>query len=280
MVPPAQPPESPDVPPDVPPDLAAARETAVAAARGAGQIQRKGFGGPLNVRMKGAIDLVTEVDLACERHVVDTIRARFPDHAVLAEEGGATDGASDRRWVIDPLDGTTNFAHRFPFFCVSIALEAAGEPALGVVYAPMLDELFVAERGRGATLNGAPLAVSGADALVRALLVTGFAYDVHHAANDNLDHFAAFTRRAQATRRTGCAALDLSYVAAGRFDGFWELGLKPWDMAAGSLMVTEAGGRVTRFDGSPHRITDKEILASNGRLHAAMIEVLAASAPR
>jgi len=122
--------------------------------------------------------------------------------------------------------------------------------------------------------------VSGADALVRALLVTGFAYDVHHAANDNLDHFAAFTRRAQATRRTGCAALDLSYVAAGRFDGFWELGLKPWDMAAGSLMVNEAGGRVTRFDGSPHRITDKEILASNGRLHAAMIEVLAASAPR
>lgn len=261
-------------------DLKEARELAIAAARTAGDIQRKAYDQEVPVRLKGAIDLVTDVDLACERTVVGALKGRFPEHRIVAEEGSGQGGDHPCRWVIDPLDATTNFAHRYPFFCVSIGLEVAGVPTLGVVYAPMLDELFVAERGRGATLNGRRLRVSPADALIHSLLVTGFAYDVHHAERDNLDNFAAFTRTARATRRTGCAALDLAYVAAGRFDGFWELGLKAWDMAAGVLLVTEAGGRVSRFDGGPHSIDLPEIVASNGRIHDAMIEVLARTATR
>jgi len=271
-----------------PPDsvnLELALNVAVSAARAAGAIQRAGFySRDVGVIRKGAIDLLTEVDTACEAAVVKTIGAAFPEHRILAEEGGEMGGgpggenraASPSRWIIDPLDGTTNFAHRFPFFCVSIALEVAGEVQLGVVHAPMLDELFVARHGHGATLNGTPLAVSGVDKLVDAMLTTGFAYNVHSARRDNLDNFAAFTRRAQATRRTGSAALDLSCVAAGRFDGFWELNLKPWDTAAGALMVREAGGTLSRFDGSPHTLDGDETLASNGRIHAAMVAVLKA----
>lgn len=264
-----------------PVDMDRAMEVAIAAAREAGAIQRDGYGREVRVERKGAIDLLTEVDTACEKSVVAAIRKEFPDHDILAEEGGASgDGRQPCKWIIDPLDGTTNFAHRFPFFCVSIGLEVNGEPVLGVVFAPMLGaegcgELFVAKKGGGATLNGRPLAVSGTGALVDAMLVTGFAYDVHKARRNNLDHFSDFTRTAQATRRTGSAALDLSYVATGRFDGFWELNLKPWDTIAGRLMVTEAGGRVSRFDGSGHTVYDSEILATNGHIHKSMVNVLA-----
>jgi len=257
-----------------PVDLDLALEVALAAAHVAGDIQKDGYHRTVKVVKKGTIDLLTEVDTACEAEVTAAIRNNFPDHRILAEEGGAEGGDHPCRWIIDPLDGTTNFAHRVPFFCVSIGLEVAGEPTLGVVFAPMLNEMFVAVKGRGATLNGAPIGVSPVDTLVDAMLTTGFAYNVHDAARDNLDHFAAFTRRAQATRRTGSAAIDLSYVAAGRFDGFWELNLKPWDTAAAKLMVLEAGGTVSRFDGTPHRLSDYEILASNGRIHADMVSVL------
>lgn len=255
-------------------DLKEAREVAIAAARTAGEIQRKHYGTAPGLRLKGRINLVTDVDLACERAVVDALLGRFPSHRILAEEEGGGGGEHPCRWIIDPLDATTNFAHGLPFFCVSIGLEVAGERALGVVYGPMQDELFVAERGRGATLNGRPLSVTGTDDLVASLLVTGFAYNLAEAEDDNLGHFTDFTRKARATRRTGCAALDLCYVAAGRFDGFWELGLRPWDMAAGVLAIEEAGGRVSRFDGSPFDLDVPEIVASNGRIHDAMVDVL------
>jgi myo-inositol-1(or 4)-monophosphatase len=276
-----EPTTNPEIDPAIDPsgvDLDEAYDVAVAAARTAGEIQRKQYGRDLAVRMKGKIDVVTEVDVACERAVVAALSGRFPEHRILAEEETDRGGDHPCRWVIDPLDATVNFAHGLPFFCVSIGLEVAGERTLGVVYGPMQDELFVARRGGGATLNGRPLAVSRTGELVESLLVTGFAYNVHEAERDNLDNFAAFTRAARATRRTGCAALDLCYVAAGRFDGFWELGLKAWDVAAGSLMVTEAGGRVTRFDGAPHDLDAPEILATNGRIHDAMVDVLARTA--
>jgi len=266
----------PQLPPQRPPvDLKEAREIAIAAARIAGDIQRKQYGRAPGLRLKGRIDLVTDVDVACERAVVDALLGRFPDHRIQAEEGGDRGADHPCRWIIDPLDATTNFAHGLPFFCVSIGLEVDGERTLGVVYGPMQDELFVAERGRGATLNGAPLAVSGTDDLEASLLVTGFAYNLREAEDDNLGHFADFTRRVRATRRTGCAALDLCYVAAGRFDGFWELGLRPWDMVAGVLAIEEAGGQVSRFDGSTFDQDVREIVASNGRIHAAMLDVLA-----
>jgi len=254
--------------------LLVARDVAVNAAKAAGELQRDGYGRTLKIEMKGTIDLVTEVDQACEELIVAELKRHFPDHQILAEEGGKSGANHPCRWIIDPLDGTTNYAHRFPFFCVSIGLEVAGIPTLGVVYAPMFDELFVSIRGQGVTLNGKPIAVSGTDKLVGAMLTTGFAYDVHRAENDNLDHFADFTRQVQATRRTGSAALDLSYVACGRFDGFWEMGLKPWDVAAGMLAVTEAGGQVSRFDGSPHQLDGRQIVASNGIIHQAMVDVL------
>jgi len=255
--------------------LLAVQDVAVAAAKAAGALQRDGYGRDIKMRMKGTIDIVTEVDQACEDLIVAELLRQFPDHQILAEEGGGRGANHPCRWIIDPLDGTTNYAHRFPFFCVSIALEVAGEPTLGIVYAPMFDELFVAVRGQGVTLNGQAIAVSGTQNLLAAMLTTGFAYDVHQAENDNLDHFADFTRRVQATRRTGSAALDLCYVASGRFDGFWEMGLKPWDVAAGMLAITEAGGRVSRFDGTPHQLDGRQILASNGKIHEAMIEVMA-----
>jgi myo-inositol-1(or 4)-monophosphatase len=261
-----------------PVDLKEAREVAVAAARTAGDIQRKQYGRAPGLRMKGRIDLVTDVDIACERAVVGALLGRFPDHRIQAEEEGDRGADHPCRWIIDPLDATTNFAHGLPFFAVSIGLEVAGERTLGVVYGPMLDELFVAERGKGATLNGRPLAVSGTADLESSLLVTGFAYNLREAADDNLGHFADFTRRVRATRRTGCAALDLCYVAAGRFDGFWELGLRPWDMAAGVLAIEEAGGKVSRFDGAPLDLEIPEIVASNGPIHAAMLDVLAGRA--
>jgi myo-inositol-1(or 4)-monophosphatase len=250
---------------------------AIQTAREAGRVLAEKFGRALRVSNKGDIDLVTEADIAAERLIVERIRSYHPRHAILTEESGdvvtAGDAGSEYKWVIDPLDGTTNYAHGYPCFCVSIALEHEGSVVLGVVYDPTRDELFAAERGGGATLNGRVLRVSETDELNGALLCTGFPYDVRDR-SDFARHFRNFIMRAQSVRRDGAAALDLAYVAAGRFDGFYEEGLRPWDVAAGVLLVEEAGGRVTHYDGSPFRIYTPPIVASNGLIHDAMLDVL------
>jgi myo-inositol-1(or 4)-monophosphatase len=249
---------------------------AVRLARAAGAIQRERYETGVRVRTKSApIDLVTDVDHACEALIVETLKKERPGDAVLAEEGGGSDRTDAAwRWIIDPLDGTTNYAHGYPRFCVSIGVERANVRALGVVYDPLLDELYSATRGGGAFLNGRRLQVSREDDLGRALVATGFAYDVRHNPDDNLDHFGSFVKHARAVRRDGSAALDLCYVAAGRFDGFWELQLHPWDVAAGFLIVEDAGGRVSdRAGGVPPR-SGRDTVASNGRVHEAMLALL------
>jgi len=251
-------------------------ELAERLAREAGRIQREHYEGEFEIHTKSAvIDLVTDVDRACERLIVEAIQTERPGDAILAEEGGGTDiSDAEWRWVIDPLDGTTNYAHGYPRFCVSIGIEHRGVATVGVVYDPLLDELFSAVRGRGATLNGRPLRVSSETRFNRAMLATGFAYDVHRSADDNLNHFAAFAKTAQAIRRDGSAALNLCYIAAGRFDGFWELKLQPWDVAAGILIVEEAGGRTSDFSGHQSCASGREVVASNAHLHEAMLEIL------
>lgn len=251
-----------------------ALQLAVEAALQAGKIQRERSDRIGKVTYKGEIDLVTEVDLLCEKEIIRRIKKQFPDHDILAEESGGAQGSADYRWIIDPLDGTVNYSHGFPSYCVSIGLEKEGEPELGVIYSPCLDELFIAEKGKGANLNSKPIAVSTVDSIKKSLLITGFAYDVSRAENDNLDHFRNFVKESQAVRRTGSAALDMCYMAMGRAEGFWELNLRPWDVAAARLIITEAGGKVTRFDGSRFRLEDREILATNGKVHQAMIDVL------
>ena len=251
-------------------------DTAIAAAKEAGRIQMERLGHVRDIQFKGEINLVTEVDKLCEETIFKILKGPFPQYGTLGEESGGQKGDSDFKWIVDPLDGTTNYAHSYPLFCVSIALEYKGEIVCGVVYEPNLAELFVAEKGSGATLNGRRLAVSKIDRLKRALLATGFAYNVQQTEIDNLSHFGDFIKTAQAVRRDGVAATDLCYVAAGRFDGFWEIGLFPWDIAAGALIVKEAGGQVTAFDGSTVDTYGKEILASNGLIHEAMIDVLKA----
>jgi len=253
---------------------------AEAVAREAGALLRERFGTRLDVRHKGRINLVTEVDLLAEQCIRRQIQAHFPDHSILAEEEGLTETASAFRWIVDPLDGTTNYAHGYPFFSVAIAVEQHGEIIVGVVYDPLRNELFSAAKGQGAYCNGQPLHVSDVTSLDQALLVTGFPYNVKSSLQKNLDHFSAFLDVAQAIRRDGSAALDLAYVAAGRFDGFWELNLAPWDMAAGSLLVTEAGGQVTAFGGQAFSPYVPEIVASNGHIHAAMCQVLGKSTAR
>jgi myo-inositol-1(or 4)-monophosphatase len=241
---------------------------ALDAARGAGRLLRDELGGTRRISHKrSVIDLVTEMDQRAERFIVERLLEAFPDHAVLAEESGATDGRSEYRWVIDPLDGTTNYAHGLPIFAVSVALERAGVVELGVAYDPSRDECFVAQRGQGATLGGEPIRVSGVDSLDRALLVTGFPYDIRTTGETNLPEYAALSVRAQAVRRLGSAVLDLCYVACGRLDGFWEQALGPWDMAAGGLIVQEAGGRVTNVRGGPWHLEGPGVLASNGLVH-------------
>ncbi|MBX7221539.1 MAG: inositol monophosphatase [Blastocatellia bacterium] len=243
-------------------------------ARDAGRILREHMGRQLDVRHKGQIDLVTEVDLLSEKFIREQINNRFPKHQILGEEGGLSEQTSAYRWIVDPLDGTTNYAHGYPCFCVSVALEHEGTVIVGAIYDPTRDELFAAERGQGATLNERAIQVSTIPSLERALLCTGFPYNVRTSPQKNLNHFSRFLDVAQAVRRDGSAAIDLCYVAAGRFDGFWELNLSAWDMAAGSLIVTEAGGQVTKFDGSPFDNYIPEILATNGLLHTAMSDVL------
>ncbi|HVP28626.1 MAG TPA: inositol monophosphatase family protein [Myxococcota bacterium] len=246
-------------------------------AREAGAIQREGYEQAHDIGTKSAdVDLVTEVDHACEAHVLAELARRRPGDAVLAEEGGGRgDARAEWRWLVDPLDGTVNYAHGYPCFCVSIGVERRGTRAVGVVYDPLRDELFHAVRGGGAFRNDRPIRVSREAELGRGLFATGFAYDVHTSADDNLAAFGAFVKSARAVRRDGSAALDLCYVACGRFDGYWERKLKPWDVCAGALVLEEAGGRVSDLAGEPMPADGREVVASNGSLHAAMLALLA-----
>jgi myo-inositol-1(or 4)-monophosphatase len=249
--------------------------TAIEAVVSAGDLQMTRFGGEFHIDKKGTIDLVTEVDVAVERMFRAMIGERFPDHQVLAEEmGGAVVAPDGPCWVFDPIDGTTNFAHGLPIFCSSLALEIDGVAEIAAVYDPTRRELFTAERGAGAFLNGKPLRVSSADRLVDAMLVTGFPYDVHSRVDEIVGLFGAFVGQVRAVRRLGSAAIDLCYVAAGRLDGFWESDLKAWDIAGGALIVAEAGGRVTNMAGELFTSRGGHVLATNGHLHAPMLDVI------
>jgi len=248
---------------------------AVEVARAAGDLLRRELTGPRRIEFKGSpTNLVTEMDARAEALIVDRLLGEFPDDAVLAEERGVQAGRSERRWIIDPVDGTTNYAHGLPLYCVSIALEVAGRVELGVAYDPSHDELFVAERGAGAFCNDARLSVSSAATLERSLLATGFPYDVRSNPDNNVKEYAGFSMRAQGVRRLGSAVLYLAWVAAGRFDGYWELRLGPWDVAAAGLMVEEAGGRLTSLAGGPIELERPTVVASNGRIHDEMLAVL------
>jgi myo-inositol-1(or 4)-monophosphatase len=249
-------------------------DMAIRAAKESGAIQREWMGKDKKVELKGEINLVTEVDRICEGRIVEIIQKTFPGHNILTEETPMPGGSSPYRWIIDPLDGTTNYAHGYPFFCTSIALELEGKIILGAIYDPLLDELFTAQQGEGAFLNGERISVSTTERLTEALLCTGFPYDLRESAVNNFDHFKNFIMEARAIRRDGSAALDLCYVAAGRFDGFWELKLNAWDVAAGKLVVEEAGGVVSNFSGGPLDIYGQETLASNVRIHEKMVRVL------
>ena len=249
--------------------------TAIEAVVSAGKLQMQHFGGDFHIEKKGAIDLVTEVDIAVERMFRALVAERFPDHQVLAEEmGGSAVAPEGPCWVFDPIDGTTNYAHGIPIFCASLALEIDGIAEVAAVFDPNRQELFTAERGGGAYLNGRRLRVSAASSLVDAIVVTGFPYDVHGRVDEIVGLFGAFVGQARAVRRLGSAAIDLCYVAAGRMDGFWESDLKPWDMAGGALIVAESGGRVTNMDGSRFGSRRRHILATNGLLHDQMLGII------
>ena len=254
-------------------------EVAVNTAREAGAILLEEFHRPVKISYKGEVDLVTQADRRSEGVIVSRLRSHFPQHAIVAEEGGGTESQSAFRWHVDPLDGTTNFAHGYPCFAVSIGLEEAGELLAGVIYQPVSKELFTAVKGEGAYLNGRKIEVSQVEKLATSLLGTGFP-SVKRAQNPNIHYYWDFTLRSHGVRRDGSAALDLAAVACGRFDGFWEFGLHSWDTAAGVLMVREAGGMVTQFDGRPYRLGDRELLASNGRVHEEMKAVAAGIAER
>ena len=250
--------------------IQAAREAALKA----GQMLRENIGQSSEISYKGAIDLVTNFDTQAQGVIFDHLSSCFPDHDYLAEEGLSQKKGAEFRWIIDPLDGTTNYAHHFPVFTVSIALQREGEVVLGLIYDPMREEIFSAVKGEGAFLNGKGVRVSAVDDLNRSLLATGFPYDVRVSEVNNIAHFNNFLTRVQGIRRCGSAAMDLCYVACGRFDGFWELKLSPWDMAAGALIVQEAGGLISDFQDGEFTIYGAEILASNGLIHKQMVEVL------
>lgn len=247
-------------------------QAAIEIAREAGSILREEFARPAQISYKGDVDLVTQADKRSEETIVTRLQEYFPGHSVAAEEGTGQEQDSDFRWHVDPLDGTTNFAHGYPCFSVSIALARRGTLLAGVVYNPFYDELFAAARGAGATLNGKPISVSKAASLSTSLLCTGF--PVHkRLANPNIHYYWDFTLRSHGVRRDGSAALDLASVAAGRFDGFWEFGLKPWDTAAGVLLLEEAGGKISDFSSEPYQLGGPMILATNGLIHEEMRKV-------
>ncbi|MFH2102196.1 MAG: inositol monophosphatase family protein [Chloroflexota bacterium] len=247
-------------------------------ARQAGQILRAGYTGEYRIDYKGVIDLVTEVDHQSEEFLLGEIRQLYPQHGVLAEESGSSGGSDGHIWYIDPLDGTVNFAHGVPIFAVSIAYACNGQVTLAVVHDPLREETFSAERDRGAWLNGRVLQAAMTTELQRSLLVTGFPYDSWSSPRNNLEYFSQFSRCTQGVRRLGSAALDLCYVAAGRFDGYWELSLKPWDVAAGGLIAEQAGASVTNLDGGPDYLSPpNSILAASPALHPQMLEILRAA---
>ena len=250
--------------------ILAAREAVLKA----GRMLRENIGKSSEISYKGTVDLVTNFDTQAQRVIFDHLSSCFPDHDYLAEEGLNQNKGAEFRWIIDPLDGTTNYAHHFPVFTVSIALEREGEVVLGLIYDPMREEMFSAVKGEGAFLNGEKIRVSAVDDLNKSLLATGFPYDIRASKVNNITHFNNFLTRVQGIRRCGSAAMDLCYVASGRFDGFWELKLSPWDMAAGALIVQEAGGLISDFQNGEFTIYGAEILASNGLIHQQIVEVL------
>ncbi len=252
---------------------------AMRAARAAGRVHMSRLRRISITRKSNALDLVTEADREAEAAVIGIIRRAYPDHAVLAEETGQSAQRSEHRWIIDPLDGTTNFAHGYPQFCVSIGYERRGRMEFGVVYDALKKECFAARRGKGAKLNGKPIRVSKTPRLASALLGTGFPYDRRERRRFYMCFWENFMTRVQGVRRTGAAALDLCYVACGRVDGFWEFGLKAWDVAAGSLIVEQAGGRVTNMDGTPLDLDGRRVLATNRRVHREMLAVIAETFP-
>lgn len=249
---------------------------AIETAREAGHLLLEKFGRKINISKKGEINLVTEADLASEALIVERIKSYYPKHSILAEESGEAviaGGDSNWKWIIDPLDGTTNYAHGYPCFCVTLALEHNSEIVIGVTYDPTRNELFATEKGQGASLNGRRIRVSDTEKLGDALVVTGFPYNFKERPNFERN-LMGFMLHSRGVRRDGSAAIDMAYVACGRYDGFWEEGLNPWDVAAGYLMIEEAGGRVTYYNDSPFSVYTPPILASNGLIHAQMIEVL------
>lgn len=255
-------------------DLETIKQVGIKAAYQAGEILTRHFGNLTHINKKGAIDLVTVADVESEKKIIEIIRKHFPNHAILAEECGVLDGDAHKRWIIDPLDGTTNFAHNLGIFSVSIAFALNDDIVLGIVLNPISGELFTAIHGQGSHLNNRPIHVSSAATVQDSLLVTGFPYYVAEAADTLIPRFTQCLSNAQGIRRLGSAALDLCFVACGRFDGFWEENLKPWDTAAGMLVASEAGGVVTDYEGQPYHVDHKQILATNPYIHSEMIALL------
>jgi myo-inositol-1(or 4)-monophosphatase len=255
-------------------DLAPCKQVAIAAAYKAAEILRFRFGNISQVQKKDAVEIVTEADIESEKEIISAIRARFPKHSILCEESGLQDANNDFRWVIDPLDGTVNFAHQVPIFCISIALTYRDDSVLGVVLNPIDGQLYTAQRGQGAYVNGRPIRVSTTTAVSDSLLVTGFPYHIDEVFEPIMTRYGKCLKASRAVRRLGSAALDICYVACGRFEGFWEQNLKPWDTAAGVLIAAEAGARVTRFSNQPYEPGDQDILVTNGYIHKEMLGLL------
>jgi myo-inositol-1(or 4)-monophosphatase len=255
-------------------DIDLIRRTGIDAAYKGAEILRGYFGNIPAVRKKGEKDLVTEADINSEKKIIETIRSRFPHHGFLGEEGGAVEEGADAQWIIDPLDGTTNFAHELPIFAVSIGFSYKGETVVGIVLNPMTAELYTAVRGKGAQLNDKPIHVSHTASLADALLATGFPYNLKEMLPKLTERFSRCLFEARGVRRLGSAAIDLCLLASGKYDGFWEENLKPWDVAAGTLIAREAGAAVTDFSGGPYSIGGSQILATNGRIHREMTEIL------